>query len=467
MKRLAILLVCAFGFGNSLLAQESQYSPIIFIYDASGSMWGQMQGKTKMVIASEVLSTSVNKLPANQNVGLVAYGHRKKGDCKDVEFLLDMTNTSKSKVVSELKNIKPLGKTPLAYSARLVIDRLRTSKEKATIILITDGIESCDGNICDLVQDAKKEGIDFKLHIVGFGLKDGETEQLKCAAKAGDGHYYDAADSSGLGEALEEVVTKTVDDAPGNFSIYATKNGEPVDAWIKAVKAGTNNEVDGARTYRDTSFISLPPGKYDIIVKPLENTRIKGTTITVESIEGVIGHRTVSFDGGKINLSTLNNNEGWDCTSKVLTKSGEVVGGSRTYGRDKLIEVNAGIYDIEISALVMKGLETTHIFKDVIIEPGKITNITHNFKTGKAMLGVKSGNSLIDATINLKEKKSGTWVAGGRSYTSASSNPREYILNPGVYEVVVKAVNKEFAGKDQIYTIEVKQGETVEKISKF
>lgn len=103
----------------------------------------------------------------------------------------------------------------------------------------------------------------------------------------------------------------------------------------------------------------------------------------------------------------------------------------------------------------------------MVVESGKTVEISHNFKTGKAALGVKSGAELVDATINIKDKSTGKSVAGGRSYTSASSNPKEYMLNPGTYEVVVKAVKKEMAGKAEIFIIEVKHGETVEHIVKF
>ena len=227
-----VLLLCVLGGYLTAYSQTKQNpelpSPIIFIYDASGSMWGQLQGKSKMEIASEVLATSINELPENQQLGLVAYGHREKGDCRDVETLVSMDNRSKEKIASEVKAIKPLGKTPLAYSAATVIDMLRKNGEQATIILITDGIESCDGNICDVVSEAKKEGIDFKLHIVGFGLKSNETEQLKCAAKAGDGNYYDAADAGGLSDVMPEVVTETVDKPKGNHGVYATKNGKAI-----------------------------------------------------------------------------------------------------------------------------------------------------------------------------------------------------------------------------------------------
>ncbi len=80
----------------------------------------------------------------------------------------------------------------------------------------------------------KKKGIDFQLHIIGFGLKARETEQLKYAAHAGDGNYYDAADSGGLGDVLNEATSQTIDKPEGNVSVYAIKNGIGIDAWVKA-----------------------------------------------------------------------------------------------------------------------------------------------------------------------------------------------------------------------------------------
>ncbi|XCF05384.1 VWA domain-containing protein [Tamlana crocina] len=464
MKKLALLFV-VFCFFLKPHAQE--VSPILFIYDASGSMWGKLEDRTKKEIAADVLAETVGNLPENQNVGLLAYGHRKKGDCDDIEYLVDLKNHSKVKIINGVKEITPLGKTPLARSATIAINSLKENKTKATIILITDGIESCDGDICDVVSKAKLEGIEFKLHIVGFGLKEGEKEQLKCAANAGDGSYHDAANASGLQEVLTEATSQTVDDPKGNFSIYATKNEQPVDAWVRAYKKGTKEEVDAGRTYRDTSFLYLPPGKYDLQIQPLENTRIKGTSLTVESIEGRVGHETVSFDGGKINIITLNNGEGWDCTSKIMTKSGEVVGGSRTYGRPKIVEVNAGVYDIELVALRIKGLHTTFKIEDVEVQSGKTVEAKHQFKSGIALIGASGGGALVDATVNIKDKNANKGVTGGRTYTSSNNNPKEFILNPGVYEVTLKALTEGFRGKSETFTMEIKQGETFTKTINF
>ncbi|MEW4925555.1 VWA domain-containing protein [Algibacter sp. 2305UL17-15] len=466
MKKIIILLV-VLCCSVHLNAQEKELSPILFIYDASGSMWGKLQNKTKKEIAADVLTETVNNLPNNQNVGLLVYGHTKKGDCNDIEYLVDLSNNSKEKVTKAVKSINSLGKTPLARSTTMAINSLKKTKTKATIILITDGIESCDGDICDVVSKAKLEGIDFKMHVVGFGLKKGEKEQLKCAAGAGNGNYYDANNANGLGEVLTVATSETVDDPKGDFSVYATKNGKPVDAWVKAINKETNKEIDFARTYRDTSYLYLPAGKYTLQVRPLENSKIKGTTVDVESIDGIKGHQTVSFDGGKINIITTNNKEGWDSSCKVKTQEGKVVVGTRTYGKPRVIEINAGVYDITVQGLKMKGLETVYTIEDVKVESGKTVEAVHNFDSGIAMIGAKNGNTLVDALVKISDKATKKNVAGSRTYTSSNSNPRTFVLNPGVYEVSVRGLKKEYAGKIETFTIEVKVGETVTKTINF
>lgn len=438
--------------------------PIIYIYDASGSMWGQMQGKTKMEIAASVLSSSINDFAENQQIGLVAYGHRKKGDCKDVEMLLPLTNTSKSNVASTVKAIKPLGMTPLAYSATTVIDQLRKSKERATIVLITDGIESCDGNICEVVKAAKAEGIDFKLHIVGFGLKKGETEQLECAAKAGDGNYYDAADASGLGNALSEVATQTVDKEIGNFGVYAIKNGKAIDAYITANKAGTSEAVNSVRTYGETRYMYLPSGTYDLVARALGGSDVKEIIVlNEESFDDKKTERTISFDGGKIEATTTNNGEGWDTMLKVIDKNGKVAATTRTYGRPKALEVNPGTYKVTFQALVMKGTETYHEIENVTVEAGKTIPISHDFKTGTVTIYATVGGDQIDTIVNFTEISSGKRVDSSRTYDRGA----EFLLNPGTYTVKVQPLGVHKDKKAQTITIEVKKDETIQKTLKF
>ena len=61
----------------------------IIILDASGSMWAQIEGKPRIEIARETLKQVLEGVPAHLELGFMAYGHRSKGDCNDIEMLVD------------------------------------------------------------------------------------------------------------------------------------------------------------------------------------------------------------------------------------------------------------------------------------------------------------------------------------------------------------------------------------------
>ena len=445
-------------------AQPMPPAPIYFICDASGSMWGQIDGKTKMSIAAEVLTAARKNLPADQAVGLVAYGHRTK-ECDDVEFLLDPATGNLGAFQQAVQNLKPLGKTPLAHSALEVIHRLSASGEKATIILVTDGIESCGGDLCAVVRAAREAGVPFRLHIVGFGLKPDETEALRCAALAGDGSYFDAADAAGLEGVMEEATAAPVEEPDQNVFVYATKNGKPVDANIQGMKPGATRASNAARSYGDTAKLYLAPGTWDLVASPLEGSDVDAVRLTDITIPaGEITRLNISFDGGTFRVMTTNNGEGWDCMVKIFPQgSKRAAAGSRTYGRPNDQEVNPGIYDIEITAMVIEGTEISTRKEHVSIQGGQVVEIEHDFQSGIAMIGMRKGSELVDALVKVMEITSKKNVANARTYTSASSNPKKFILNPGTYQVSATGLGVH-KGLNDSFTLIVKANETVEKI---
>ena len=447
---------------------QSENSPILFIYDASGSMWGKIGTETKKDVAANVLINSINALDSDQKIGFMAYGHRIKSDCKDVELLVDLKNTSKSKIISAIKKINPLGKTPLAYSAELAIKKIKEENLKTTIILVTDGIESCNGDLCKVIRLAREAGLEFKLHIVGFGLKDGETDALKCAAKEGEGNYYDAKDANQLADVLDDAVNQKIEDPVPNHTFYTTKNGEPVDAWIKIIDKKSKKEIRGVRTYKDTAQVYLPIGEYSLIINPLEGTDIASKTLEFSKTKNGNSHNTISFDGGKIEVYVTNNKEGWDAVVKVIDRTTQqIVASCRTYGRKPFLEVNSGNYDVEILPLNIKGLSLKYKFENVIVVSNETNSIDYDYRTGQLLVGVSlQSGELIDATINVADSETKVYVAGGRTYTSSSSNPKAITLQPGVYKITIKTLGKHkgttkteiitvYAGKESSKTFKI------------
>jgi Ca-activated chloride channel family protein len=89
--------------------------------------------------------------------------------------------------------------------------------------------------------------------------------------------------------------------------------------------------------------------------------------------------------------------------------------------------------------------------------------VVHPFETGIAMVGVSLGDELVDATVNFYDLATGKNVAGSRTYTSASSNPRKFVLTPGAYTVkyVTLGAHK---GREGSFEMTVEPGQTLQEV---
>ncbi|MEJ2118789.1 MAG: hypothetical protein P8Y36_13235, partial [Alphaproteobacteria bacterium] len=149
------------------------------------------------------------KLKPSTKLGLMAYGHRRKGDCSDIETIYQVGTPNAKAVIDAVKPLQAIGKTPLTAAVLKAAEQLKYTEEKATVILISDGKETCDADPCEIGRELKKKGIDFTVHVVGFDIKKDESAGLQCLAEATGGLYV----SAGNAKDLEKAIYKTVVDA--------------------------------------------------------------------------------------------------------------------------------------------------------------------------------------------------------------------------------------------------------------
>ncbi|QWV09052.1 VWA domain-containing protein [Ruegeria pomeroyi] len=181
MKRigLAALALCL----PATLAAQDQPSAIL-VLDGSGSMWGQIEGKAKIEIAREVVTGLLADLPQDQPLGLTVYGHRRKGDCTDIETLVAPAPGNRAAIASAVAGLKPKGKTPMLEAVRQAAEALRYTEEKATVILVSDGVETCDADPCATAAALEAAGVDFTAHVVGFDIDDPQAlAQMQCLCR--------------------------------------------------------------------------------------------------------------------------------------------------------------------------------------------------------------------------------------------------------------------------------------------
>ncbi len=183
---------------------------VLFVFDGSGSMWGQVDGKTKIELAKEAMSGLVRDFPAGTDIGLISYGHRKEGDCSDIETLASL-GSSKDSVISAVQSINPKGKTPLTKSIQIAAEQLKNRDAPTSIVVISDGKESCNADPCEAVKAVRKAGVNVKVHVIGFDVKGDEAKQLQCIASNGGGKYFAANNAGELAKGFAEVKKEVVE----------------------------------------------------------------------------------------------------------------------------------------------------------------------------------------------------------------------------------------------------------------
>ena len=144
----------------------------------------------------------------------MAYGHREKGNCADIELIVPPAAGTAGAITTAADNLKFLGKTPLTAAVRQAAEALKYTEDKATVILITDGLETCNADPCALGKELEQSGVDFTANVVGFGLTAEEGKQVACLAENTGGKYIQADDAKGLEDALVETVVAPAP-APG------------------------------------------------------------------------------------------------------------------------------------------------------------------------------------------------------------------------------------------------------------
>lgn len=178
----------------------------IIVMDGSGSMWGQIDGRTKLDIARETVAKVLGTLPADQELGLLAYGHRSKGDCRDIELMVAPARGTAGEISERVATMRFLGKTPLSEAVRQAAEALRYGEEAATVVLITDGLETCKADPCALGRELEAAGLNFTTHVIGFGLTKAEGAQVACLAENTGGRYIEASNANALRDALATTV---------------------------------------------------------------------------------------------------------------------------------------------------------------------------------------------------------------------------------------------------------------------
>lgn len=209
MLRLLTIVACLAlatappGSAGERTLLPANHGPVVVVLDASGSMAASLGEETRLDAARRILLDTLALFPADRPVALVAYGHRRKSDCRDIETLRTLEPVDTAAIRAALLPLRARGKTPLSGALRHAAKLL--PKGGGTIMLVSDGLETCKEDPCAVATTLREASAALVINVVGFGLAKGEMKDLACIAKEGGGQAIETSNAKDLKQALQAL----------------------------------------------------------------------------------------------------------------------------------------------------------------------------------------------------------------------------------------------------------------------
>ena len=439
---LIILLVKPFGF--KCYSQDIS-ARILFLLDASGSMWGMWEKEQKIVLAKRILTHLVDSLGDIPNIelGLRVYGHsspKARQDCKDTRLEVPFGIGNKTKIIEKLKGIVPKGTTPISYSLAMAANDFPISTGvRNIVILISDGIEECQGDPCATSLALQKRGIILKPFVIGLGIDDNLIAQLDCV-----GNFFNATDEKSFQRILEVVVSNVLNNTTAQVNLldsYGKVTETDVNMTFYDSKSGlirynfyhTMNELGNP----DTLYLD-PIYKYDIVVNTIPRVEKKG----VELSPGKHNIIAIPTPQGSLELKVegITGYQNLQCLVREKGKT-EIINVQPFNGVQKYL---TGKYELEILSLPRIKIDNTEIKQSYtttieIPQPGKIS-IFSNLTMFGSIYQMKNGMLEWVCDINQALKKQtivmqpGTYLISYRktiAYKTSYTNQVEFTITSG------------------------------------
>ena len=416
---------------------EPPTSRILFVFDASQSMYGTWESGRKISIARNYLIDIIDSLEQMPNIqmALRVYGHQSPvppQDCSDTKLEVPFKTGNAGDIRHKIRYLTPKNTTPIANSLELAANDFPPCDNcRNIIILITDGIEACDGDPCEASLNLQKKGIILKPFVIGIGIDPRFEKTFDCV-----GHFYNTPDEQKFEEVLGVVISRALNSTTAQVNLLDI-NGMPTETDVNMTFF---DHVSGKVKYNFIHTINYMGNPDTLIIDPLINYDLVVHTIPA------IKKKNVSLSEGKHNMIGLNAPQGYlniSCPGSNQYNDLDIIirkdGKSETLNLQKngtMVKYIVGKYDLEILSIPRVYIE------DVQIDQSTTTNIEIP-RPGIANFSLASsgfGSLYIETADTIQ------WI-----YNLDQNQTRQsLIMQPGNYRAIYRAKNT----KQTIYTID-------------
>ncbi len=445
------LLLLIFNF-QFLILNSQVTNRILFIFDDSYSMNAPWNSNIKIEVAKKVMSEfldSLKNLP-DLELALRCYGHttffKPDRNCKDskLEVPFAEAKTNYLKIKQRILKLEPMGTTPIAYSlGECTNDFTPKANVRNLVILITDGIEECDGNPCKVSIELQKKGIFLRPFVIGVGLDVKFADIFGCMGK-----YYDVSNEANFKDVLKLVLTEALSQTTVEVDLLdISKKPTETDVDMTFYEAGTNtvkyNYLHTINNRGNPDTLVLDPDlKYDLTVHTIPPREKKNISI----VKGK--HNTIPVDAPQGFLRLELDGSGSNYFPTTIVRKGNDMTTLNVHDFGKTEKYIIGKYDLEILTLPRINL------KDVDIKQSS-TNTIKIPASGNVTFSKQETGS---GSVYIDDGKTVVWVCN----INPNLQNETIYLQPGKYKVVFrfsfvketnKTIDKNFEVKSGIHQI--------------
>ena len=280
---------------------------ILFLLDASSSMtypWNA--GYTRFEVASNILLKIMDSVYVVNNeieFGVRAYGTMYPAqlqNCIDTRLEVPFNLQNTNQIKTRLSNLAPIGSSPIAYSLKKASENELNEVQNYdySVIFITDGGESCGGDVCGIYQELLKKKISIKPYIIGLDSNAALKSFYACL-----GNYIEVSTTDDIQRAVNLILdaNKTIIDKPKQLKLVTTYSNVPAIKDTVAPVVVIKDTVAPAPIIKDTvitertkwrivklTFKRIPVPTHEVIHPVVETTpmkKIESVTIRIDLIE--------------------------------------------------------------------------------------------------------------------------------------------------------------------------------------
>ena len=428
----------AFVFCLQINLQAQQpLTRILFILDASNSMnlnWGE---GSRMSVAKEYLSTSVENLREIENleIALRVYGHQTPvtsnyQDCEDTKLEVPFGVNNVNAIKSKIREIQAKGATPIARTLEQAADDFPDTNARNVIILITDGLESCDNDPCLVAKKLKDKGVNVTPFVIGVGMDLSYLDNFNCI-----GTYFEAS----TGVSFKKTLSKVIEKALLNTTVQINLNDiylkpTETDVTMLLYKAGTKelkySIMHTINRHGNPDTLILDPAySYDILVNTIPKVYKKNVKIKRHV------HNTIKIDApqGFLKLKTYSKNKNFPLARIMQKQSQKTLHVQEFSSTEKYL---VGSYHVEVLTL-------PRIYLTTQVKQSEISTLTI---PGSGKLVFSFSNYLVAQIFETKDSQKNNWLYNFDS----TKREGELDLQPGTYKIIYREKQK----KSSSYSME-------------